>query len=43
LRSHPLLQAIVVRSIEKAIEADRSGMPLPPEAHRTAYTPSEMR
>ena len=43
LRSHPLLQAIVVRSIEKAIEADRSGMPLPPEAHRTAYTPSELR
>jgi hypothetical protein len=41
LRAHPLLQAIVVRSIEQAIEADRSGMSLPPEAHRTAYTPSE--
>ena len=37
VRSHPLLQAIVVRSIEMAIEIDRSGMPLPPGANRTAY------
>lgn len=40
LRSHPLLQAIVARSMEMAIEADRTGMPLPPGTHRTAYTPS---
>lgn len=40
LRSHPLLQAIVARSIEMAIEADRSGLPLPPGANRTAYTPT---
>ena len=41
LRSHPLLRAVVARSIELAIEADRSGLPLPPGAHRTAYTPME--
>ncbi len=39
VRSHPLLQAIVARSMEMAVEADRSGMPLPPGATRTAYTP----
>jgi hypothetical protein len=37
VRTHPLLQAIVERSIEMAIEIDRSGMPLPPGANRTAY------
>jgi hypothetical protein len=41
VRNHPLLKAIVARSIELAIEADRSGLPLPPGANRTAYTPSE--
>jgi hypothetical protein len=39
IRSHPLLREIVVRSIEMAIEVDRSGMPLPPGANRTARTP----
>lgn len=39
LRSHPLLRAIVMRSIEMAIEVDRSGMPLPPGANRTARDP----
>jgi hypothetical protein len=41
VRNHPLLKAIVARSIELATEADRSGLPLPPGATRTAYTPSE--
>jgi hypothetical protein len=41
VRNHPLLKAIIARSIELAIEADRSGLPLPPGANRTAYTPSE--
>ena len=36
LRSHPLLRAIVMRSIELAMEIDRSGMPPPPGANRTA-------
>jgi hypothetical protein len=39
LRSHPLLQKIVARSFELAIQADQSGLPLPPGANRTAYTP----
>lgn len=36
LRTHPLLRAIVMRSIELAMEIDRSGMPPPPGANRTA-------
>ena len=39
VRSHPLLQALVGRSLEMAIELDRSGRPVPPEANRTAFTP----
>jgi hypothetical protein len=39
LRTHPLLRAIVVRSIEMAVQIDRSGMPLPPGANRTARDP----
>jgi len=36
LRTHPLLRQIVQHSIEVAIEVDRSGMPPPPGANRTA-------
>jgi hypothetical protein len=39
LRSHPLLRQIVIRSIEMAVQIDRSGMPLPPGANRTARDP----
>lgn len=39
LRTHPLLRAIVMRSIEMAMEVDRSGMPPPPGANRTARDP----
>ena len=39
LRTHPLIGALVLRSIEMAIEIDQSGMPVPPGANRTAYTP----
>jgi hypothetical protein len=39
LRTHPLLRQIVVRSIEMAMQIDRSGMPLPPGANRTARDP----
>jgi len=39
LRSHPLLREIVIRSIEMAAQIDRSGMPLPPGANRTARDP----
>jgi hypothetical protein len=39
LRNHPLLRAIVMRSIELAIEVDRSGMPPPPGASRSARDP----
>lgn len=39
LRAHPLLRRVVLRSIEMAVEIDRSGMPLPPGANRTARDP----
>jgi hypothetical protein len=39
LRTNPLLRQIVVRSIEMAMEIDRTGMPLPPGANRTARDP----
>jgi hypothetical protein len=39
LRAHPLLRQVVLRSIEMANEVDRSGMPLPPGANRTAHDP----
>jgi hypothetical protein len=36
LRAHPLLRQVVTRSIELAVEIDRSGQPPPPGANRTA-------
>jgi hypothetical protein len=39
LRTHPLLREITRRSIEMAMEIDRSGMPPPPGANRTARDP----
>jgi hypothetical protein len=39
LRTHPLLRAIVLRSIEMAMELDRSGLPIPLGANRTAHDP----
>lgn len=39
LRSHPLLNAIVRRSIEMAIEAERYGGPIPAEFSRDARSP----
>jgi hypothetical protein len=39
LRTHPLLRQIVLKSIELANEIDRSGIPLPPGANRTARDP----
>jgi hypothetical protein len=39
LRSHPLLNAIVRRSIEMAIDLERHGGPIPPEFSRDARSP----
>ena len=39
LRSHPLVRAVVRKSIEMAMQVDLSGMGVPPGANRTAYDP----
>jgi hypothetical protein len=39
LRAHPLLRQVVLRSDEMANEIDRTGIPLPPGANRTARDP----
>jgi hypothetical protein len=36
LRAHPFLRQVVQRSIDMAVRVDRSGMPPPPGANRTA-------
>ncbi|MCC7367731.1 MAG: hypothetical protein IT306_04880 [Chloroflexi bacterium] len=39
LHSHPLIRAIIRKSIVMAVQADASGYGPPPDASRTAYTP----